>query len=112
MNLLTKLGKLLRVSPGEVEAVLRHDEQRARETVSRRRFMGAAAALASAPFVPGTWVQFDRPPMTREEFLKVMTSIAEANARIMLEQLNAAYNAAVINRIVIAGTRRSLASAG
>jgi hypothetical protein len=54
--MLQRLAKLLRVPADEAEAVLRHDDKRARETVSRRRFMGAAAAIASAPFVPGTWV--------------------------------------------------------
>ena len=54
-TILTKLAQLLRVAPGDVEDVLRNDEARARDTVNRRRFMGAAAALASAPFVPKAW---------------------------------------------------------
>ena len=54
-TILTKLAQLLRVAPSDVEDVLRNDERRARDTVNRRRFMGAAAALASAPFVPKVW---------------------------------------------------------
>lgn len=59
--ILRRLSELLRVPADEVEAVLRHDDKRARETVNRRRFMGAAAAMASAPFVPGTWVSVSAP---------------------------------------------------
>jgi hypothetical protein len=56
-SILGALGKLLQVSVDEVEAVLRHDERRARETVSRRNFMSAAASIASAPFVPQEWLE-------------------------------------------------------
>ena len=50
--MLTALAKLLRVAPGDVEDVLRNDDARACDTVTRRRFMGAAAALSTAAFVP------------------------------------------------------------
>lgn len=57
-GILGYLGNLLRVRDDEVEAVLRHDERRARETVrmQRRGFLTAAAAVAAAPIVPQTWL--------------------------------------------------------
>jgi hypothetical protein len=58
-GLLARLGSLLGVSADETEAVLRHDEQRARSTLrmQRRGFLGAAAAMAAAPFVPRAFVE-------------------------------------------------------
>lgn len=104
MSLLTKLGKLLRVPADEVEAVLRHDERRARETVNRRRFMGAAAALASAPFVPNVWIDLGPKPMTKEQLIQMITQMARDNALAMLAQANAVYHQGLVDRIVIEGT--------
>ncbi len=55
--MLPRLSKLLGVGEWDVEDVLRNDEARAKDTVNRRRFMGASAALATAPFVPKAWVE-------------------------------------------------------
>jgi hypothetical protein len=57
-GLLALLGSLLGVRADEAEAVLRHDDRRAQSTVrmQRRSFLGAAAAMAAAPFVPKVFV--------------------------------------------------------
>jgi len=59
--MLTTLAKLLRITPADVEDVLRNDTARARETVSRRRFMGAAAALTTTPVTAKAYAFFEAP---------------------------------------------------
>jgi len=58
-GLLQRLADALRVPVDEVEAVLREDESRARETVrmQRRGFLGALGALAAASIVPKGWIE-------------------------------------------------------
>lgn len=65
MTLLDRLSDLLAVRLDEVECVLRTDASRARSTVrmQRRGFLGAAAALAAAPFVPQVFVETPASPV-------------------------------------------------
>ncbi len=74
--ILTRLAKLLRVAPGDVEDVLRNDHARARDTVTRRRFMGAAAALSTAAFVPVVY-SIGCPHLTLADYLASIAAAIE-----------------------------------
>jgi hypothetical protein len=95
------LGELFGVKSDEVEAVLRHDDDRARATLrmQRRGFLGAAVALAAAPFVPKAFIEV--PAFEPLAYTMTMgwvdAGATEAMARMLVA--NATFTWAMINAL-------------